>query len=121
MTDTKKTKTVDATDMWALIKALRKIAPEYLLSDCSLEDLQLEVEENRNLYLTKLDPEEIKDLQQERDIIERFHREHHGPGRADMCDQEPCRSVGADFSWPGWSFPEVVDPATIEHAQEAAA
>lgn len=102
-------KTVDATDQWALIDALRKIAPEYLLSSCSLEDLKLEVEEGRNMYLTNVEPDEIEDMRRTRDIIERFHDEHHGPGRVDMCEQEPCRSVGQLQDSSGWSFPTRIE------------
>lgn len=102
---TKTPSTVRTDDLWGLIDALRKLDPSYLLSSCSLDDLTLEVEENRNLYLTSKSADEISDLSLDRGVIEKFHRSHHGMGRADMCPLEPCCDVGAglEYSGSGWS------------------
>lgn len=100
-TNTERFDYVDPDDADALVDALGLSGPEHLLDQCSDQQLYEEAVE-RGYRLVHVGTQALVRERLLDEILEEFHRDHHGPGRPDMCDAEPCRSINERIDRRDW-------------------
>lgn len=100
-TNTERFDYVDPDDADALVDALEFSGPEYLLGECSDADLSSQAAD-RGFRLVRIGSQTLARERLLDEVLEGFHRDHHGPGRADMCDEAPCRMINERIDRRDW-------------------
>lgn len=100
-TDTGRFDYVDPDDVDALVDALEFAGPEHLLDERTDQQLSAEAAE-RGFRLVRIGTEALARERLLDEVLEEFHRDRHGPGRADMCDEAPCRMINERIDRRDW-------------------